>query len=215
MYKNLVVIIAVVFLSIAISGCDDDPTSVTEQRYSVGENYSFEAGDYSISSLVVENFVGNATVRPGAADVIIISATKWAKHEGDLAKISLDIFQNSGGVFVDSDNPSEVHGVSVDFDITVPPDTWVSVKNGVGSISYRGRAGGGCHFDTGVGSIRLNLPSDINVEVELSVGVGSIHIDFPVNGQISRHSVKGIIGNGTEGEILAVVGVGNLFVQKQ
>lgn len=213
MNKNIVFLVAVILLSLMILGCGDDPTSVADQRFSTSVENSFAVGKFS--TLAVDNFVGNVTVRPGAAGVIIIIATKWAEHRDDLAKISIDMAFDADDVYIATDDPSDVDGGAVDFEVTVPPDAQVTVHNGVGNTNYTGQAAGTNIFETGVGGIRLNLPSNINVEIELSVGVGSIYLDFPVNGQISQRAVSGIIGTGIDGIIYAEVGVGNLRLNRQ
>jgi hypothetical protein len=72
-----------------------------------------------------------------------------------------------------------------------------------------------CRFNTGVGSVRLSLPADVNVQVELSAGTGSVTVEFPVDGQVSQHLVVGTIGTGQDGEIVAAVGVGSISVVRQ
>jgi hypothetical protein len=211
--KRIVAPVAVILILIAIVGCDDDPATITDQRFSASEQTSFAVGNFS--TLVVENYVGNVTITSGGAGVIIIVATKWAEYEDDLTKITIDINADANMVDIITDIPSDVVGGAVDFEITIPPDVGITVYNGVGNTSYTGRALGANFFDTGVGSIRLNLPSDINVEVELSVGIGTILLDFPVSGQVSQHAVIGVIGTGADGGIYAEVGVGNLRLDRQ
>ena len=77
-------------------------------------------------------------------------------------------------------------------------------------MEYQGSAEGECRFSTGAGDILLRLPEDIDVEVHLSVGVGSISVGFPVDGTVGAHAVDGMIGSGTAGRIVAESAVGRI-----
>lgn len=138
--------------------------------------------------------------------------TRWARRVEDLSKIDVELKEVTGGVSIVTDNPLQLSNVSVDLEITAPPDMRPDIRNGVGATSYEGRAGGVCRFSTGVGNITLRLPADVNVEVDLSAGVGSVTVGFPVTGQVSQHVVIGTIGTGTDGEIYAQAGVGSITV---
>ena len=146
---------------------------------------------------------------------MIVVATKWARHGDDLSHIEIEMVEITDGVRVTTTNPQMLAGVSVDLEITVPEDTRPTLHNGAGGIVYEGEAQGNCRFETGAGSITLKLPVDIDVEVYLSVGAGTIVVDFPVNGHVSQHLVDGVIGTGAKGRIVATVGAGTINVYRQ
>ncbi len=75
------------------------------------------------------------------------------------------------------------------------------LDSGAGSITYNGEPQGECRFETGTGSIDLYLPADVDVEVDLSTGVGDVDVAFEVVGQVSRREVRGVIGSGAQGSI--------------
>jgi hypothetical protein len=201
------------FLLILALGCGDDSTSVSSRRYSELADSTFAVGDSSV--LAVNNFAGSVTVLPGNPGVVHVAVTKWAGDREDLDQVEVEIIEVQNGVRVTTANPSDLVGVSVDLDITVPSDTRPTLQNGAGSMSYEGQAEGECYFATGAGSITLKLPVDVNVEVYLSVGAGSIQVGFPVDGQVSEHVVNGIIGTGADGRIQAQVGSGSISVIPQ
>jgi DUF4097 and DUF4098 domain-containing protein YvlB len=81
---------------------------------------------------------------------------------------------------------------------------------GTGDIDYEGAPEGDCRFETGTGDIRLKLPADLNVRVDLEVGTGSIDVGYDVEGDVSRRDVRGTIGSGQEGTISAETGTGDI-----
>jgi hypothetical protein len=198
---------------ISAPGCGDDSTSVSSQRYSERSDSSFAVGDSSV--LEVNNFAGNVDVLPGNPGEVRVVVEKWAGRPGDLGRIEVEMVKLQSGVRIATTNPSDLGNVSVDLEITVPPDTRPMLQDGAGGISYRGRAEGECRFAVAAGSITLELPADVNVEVHLSVGAGTIHVDFPVDGQVSDHVIDGIIGTGADGRIEAQVGAGRIIVIRQ
>jgi DUF4097 and DUF4098 domain-containing protein YvlB len=89
------------------------------------------------------------------------------------------------------------------------------LETGGGGIDYEGQPQGNCLFETGGGSIKLRLPADISVRVDLDTGGGKIDVDFSVDGRVSKQEVNGIIGSGDEAEIRAHTGGGDINVIRQ
>ncbi len=85
---------------------------------------------------------------------------------------------------------------------------------GTGNIEFEGAPEGDCRFETGTGDIRLKLPAELNVKVDLEVGTGSIDVDYDVVGDVSRRDVEGTIGSSdqasVEGTIYAHTGTGSI-----
>ena len=198
---------------ISLLGCGDDSTSVSNRRYSERTDSTFAVGDSSV--LQVSNFAGKVTVLQGNPGEVEVVVEKWAAHTGDLNPIEVQMVELQNGVSVSTTNPSGLTQVSVDLEITAPPDMRPTLQNGAGDIAYEGRGEGECHFGTASGTITLSLPADVNVEVHLTVAAGSIRVDFPVVGQVSDHSVDGVIGTGADGRIEAQVGAGGIIVTSQ
>lgn len=91
----------------------------------------------------------------------------------------------------------------------------VSMDTGTGSLRYDGVPQGACRFDVGTGSIWLALPEDLNAMVDLSVGTGSVESEFPVDGQVTKRSVRGTIGLGDECTIRADTGTGSIYLSRR
>jgi hypothetical protein len=86
----------------------------------------------------------------------------------------------------------------------------VSLDSGSGSIAYQGAPAGDCRFETGSGSITLELPADLSMEVQLDTGSGTIDAGFDVVGTVSRKEVEGVVGDGSQGSIRAHTGAGSI-----
>jgi hypothetical protein len=91
----------------------------------------------------------------------------------------------------------------------------VRLGTGAGSIDYLGDPQGDCRFETGAGSITLRLPAALNIEVQLESGMGTISVDYPVDGRVTKQEVEGTIGSGRDGSIYAQTGTGSISVQRR
>jgi hypothetical protein len=91
----------------------------------------------------------------------------------------------------------------------------IDVETGSGTIEYRGWPQGSCRFETGSGDIELRLPADLNVRLELKARNGDLHVGWPVDGQVSPRRVRGTIGRGDTGEILANSGKGDITLRRR
>jgi hypothetical protein len=89
----------------------------------------------------------------------------------------------------------------------------VQLGTGAGTIQYQGTPAGYCSFETGAGDIRLSLPADPDVRVDLNTGLGSIDLGFEVDGSTSPREVSGVIGNGSQATIHASTGLGTISVR--
>jgi hypothetical protein len=194
-------------------GCSDRTTIVSPQEYSERSDSSFVAADSSV--LEINNFAGNVTVTPGNPGVVHVVAEKWAGRRADLDEIAVEMIELQNGVRVATTNPSGLTGVSVDVEATTPADARPSIQTAAGSIVYEGQAEGECSFATAAGKITLKLPADVNVEIYLTAGAGTIRVDFPVVGQVGEKLVDGTIGTGADGRIVAHVGSGEIVVVSQ
>ena len=86
----------------------------------------------------------------------------------------------------------------------------VRFDTGTGSIDYDGQLQGDCRFESGAGSITLRLPADLDVDVELDTGMGTVGVGFPVDGRVTIREVQGVIGRGVDGSIYAHTGTGGI-----
>lgn len=90
-----------------------------------------------------------------------------------------------------------------------------SLDVGAGQITYEGVPYGDCRFQTGVGEIILRLPEVLSMAVDASTGLGAVHVDFPVDGAVSKSSVEGIVGDGSQGSIYAHTGIGAITLYRR
>jgi len=200
-------------LGLAFGCSSNSKTIVANQRYSQDSDSSFAVGLGSI--LEVENFAGTVDVAPGIAGVVAIEARKWTGHPDHLNEIGIEMLGIQDTVRVSTTNPEGRTGANVDIQATIPADARPMVHVGAGNINYRGRPNGLCTLGTGAGTITIRLPADVNVEVHLSVGAGSIQVGFPVVGQTNAQLVDGVIGTGADGRIEVTVGAGSIIVEPQ
>ena len=127
----------------------------------------------------------------------------------------VDLHTGAGDVIVrDLDGDVRADSGAGDVDIR-GTSAAIDAHTGAGSIDFRGRPRGNCRFDVGAGTIKLRLPADVNVKVDLDTGAGDIDVELPVDGKVSNRKVNGIIGRGDEGEIRAHVGAGNIDLVSQ
>lgn len=91
----------------------------------------------------------------------------------------------------------------------------VQVQVGAGQILYEGEPEGSCRFHTGAGEIRLSVPAEWNMEVDLSTGIGAVGIDFPVDGLVRLREVKGVVGDGSQATIEAHTGAGAVNLNRR
>lgn len=91
----------------------------------------------------------------------------------------------------------------------------VKVQLGAGQILYEGAPTGACRFDTGAGEIRLSVPAEWNMQVDLSTGIGAVGIDFPVDGTVRLREVRGVVGDGSQATIEAHTGAGAVSLNRR
>lgn len=197
-----------------ITACNknNEPLEPLVEQFSQVIEESFTVGDSA--ALTVENFVGAVVVKSGQTSVMQVKATKWAYSVPNLAKISVEMSKTEQGLYIKTDNPSDLEDVWAVLEITVPTSSRMDITVGVGTIDYLGRPLGTSFFSSGVGNIILRLPADIGHRLELAAGVGSISLQFAVTGEVSLNDVSGYIGSGSEGEIFATVGVGDIYLYR-
>jgi hypothetical protein len=182
-------------------------------EYSDSEVLSFEG--VGPVEVVADTFVGSISFRHDAAQGVEITVTRWADAEGDLDNLVVGSSEVGGQIRVEASNPDELEDVAVDIDIAGPPGTMLDVSSGVGSANLLGRPGDSWRADVGVGRISLEVPPDVSIFVQLEVGVGEVGVSFDVDGEVSANRVIGTIGAGDEGDVLAAVGVGSIFLGTQ
>ena len=213
---SLVLLLMVVLLLVVSSCTDNRELSPTEpQRVESVVTQSFAAGD--TIRVVVDDFVGSITVKPGSSDSVHIVATKYAESDQQLSQMQLQMTEGQDSLVVTATNPLNFSNAGVDLEITAPPDARFTVGVGVGNLVYEGRPKGAHSYDIGVGNILCFWPADVNVAIRVRVAVGGLIIEFPVDYTSSptMQSVEGTIGSGDEGAVRGQVSVGEIHLLRQ
>jgi hypothetical protein len=92
-----------------------------------------------------------------------------------------------------------LHTVNGDVDVTTTGYAEASTVNGsIGARMGRMDVAGGLRFKTVNGSIELDLPDDVNAELDASWVNGGLDSDLPISirGRIGRMSARGQLGDG-------------------
>ena len=148
---------------------------------------------------------GGVEARSGAGRIEVseVSGGAIKLHSGagsvDVVDVTGDLYAHTGSGSI------AVRGASGE----------VRLDSGSGSLDYEGDPSGSCRFETGSGHIRLTLPAELNVVVGLSTGSGTIHVDYPVDGQVGERRVRGTIGDGTDAKVVAQTSTGDIVLSRQ
>ncbi len=89
-------------------------------------------------------------------------------------------------------------------------DGRADLRSGTGDIDYEGRPEGASSFEAGVGDITLRLPTDADVEIDLTSGLGNVSVRGFEDVEESRRTATGIIGDGSRGSVRAHTGLGDI-----
>ena len=159
---------------------------------------------------------GDVTVRTGSSSAVIIHGKifvgdRWLRggRQADVQQIEQHppIRQDGNSIHIDYLN---MNNISVDYEITVPPDATVRTHSGSGDLNIEGTRGN-LDLQTGSGDVKL---SRITGEVRLQTGSGDVRA-HEVSG-----SVKGGAGSGDieieetgQGDVDLHTGSGNIVVR--
>jgi hypothetical protein len=148
------------------------PARVTEQTQQV---FDVEPG----ATLEVDNFAGNITVRTGPTGQIMLTVTRRAGVPADLARIEVNIRDELEGLQIRTSQPTGRPGNwSVEFAITVPPDTVLDLDTGAGNVVVEG-VEGEIASRTGAGNVTVR---DAMAPVTLRTGAGNISYEGDPSG---------------------------------
>jgi DUF4097 and DUF4098 domain-containing protein YvlB len=156
----------------------------------------------------VDTGSGNVQLENVSAEVTAQSGSGNMTVQGSAGPVRVST--GSGNVQVEGAS-GELYADTGSGNITVR-DTrgQVRLETGSGNLRYQGAPSGDCRFETGSGSITLEVPDDVSMDVDLETGSGDIDLGFDVAGQVSRRDVRGTIGDGSQGSLRAHTGSGNI-----
>jgi DUF4097 and DUF4098 domain-containing protein YvlB len=173
---------------------------------------SFDVGDEPV--LGVDSFAGSVTVYAGEEGVIEVVAIKRAASSQHLAEVSIEMNQRANGLSVRTTGPRTRtrSNVSVDFEITAPPDARLEVRTAAGNVDVRGIQGG-IRVHSGAGNIDVRAVSGA---ARLDVGAGDVRYEGQPAGACSFETGAGNIRLRVPADIDAQVdlstGVGKVSV---
>jgi hypothetical protein len=177
---------------------------------------------------------GDVTVRTGASSSVIIHGKifvgdRWLRgsRQSDVNEIEQHppIRQEGNSIHIDYLN---MHDISVDYEITVPPDTTVRSRSGSGDQTIEGTRGnadiqtgsgdvklarltGEVRLQTGSGNVRAH---DIAGTIKGGAGSGDIEIEETGSGDLDLHTGSGnITARGIQGGLHAEAGSGDITAE--
>ena len=176
---------------------------------------------------------GDVTIRPGPAGTIAIKGRihvgdHWLnggkKAEVEEIEKNPPVQQSGNSVRIDYVNHNNI---SIDYEITAPPDTKIHTKSGSGDQSIEGMHAG-IDIETGSGDVRLDdLAGDIRIHTgsgnvqargaagpfEARAGSGDITIEEKAKGDVRVETGSGNIeARGVDGGLNASTGSGDVRV---
>ena len=175
---------------------------------------------------------GDITVKTGSSNQVVIHGTvhssSWFSDDSAVQKVQSNppIEQSGNGVRIGYNLPDDVkRHVSIDYDITLPPDTKLQAHSGSGNVSVEGLRlavdaqtgsgdirlkdlGSNLHAQTGSGNIRAE---SVAAPVWAQTGSGDIEAGLTGPGDVDVHTGSGTIRvRGIKGGVRARTGSGNV-----
>jgi DUF4097 and DUF4098 domain-containing protein YvlB len=176
------------------------------QKYSHTRAECFAIDD--APTLTIHNFYGDVTVRDGEEGIVEVVARKRAAREMDLERIEVEITQGDSGLEIKTSMSSDLNNVSVELEITAPPDTQVDLQSGGGDMSVIGIAGR-IKAVTGGGDIEVwEAKSALDVET----AGGNITIFGAKDGLHAKTDGGDVEIHDADGETFVSTGGGNIQI---
>jgi hypothetical protein len=178
---------------------------------------------------------GDITIRAGSSGSVqihgkIFVSDRWlmGKRESDVQAIAQNPPIRQEGNSVHIDYLTEMHDISVDYEITVPADTTIRTKSGSGDQIIEGTHGN-ADVQTGSGDVKIsNLTGEIRLQtgsgnvraheiagsVHGSAGSGDIEVEETAQGDVDLRTGSGNINvRGVQGAFRAEAGSGDITAE--
>ena len=183
-----------------------------------GDTY-FNSG--SANLLTIETKTGRVTL--GKLNLLGILTVRDGFGEIDLEQVnatSYDLETDSGSITVDGARGQiKAHSEFGSVTIKNAENATVDLNTKSGSIDFEGSLGDGPHnILSGFGEIRITIPADSALNVELKTDFGSIQFDIPItvtltgDGNIGKNYQTGTI-NGGGGQLIVETGSGGISIK--
>lgn len=168
----------------------------------LGEDFTFEesaslSNDLTgVQRIVIQNTLGSVSVSGWDQANLQLSATKRAKTQKDLEKITFDVVESDGQLLIKTQHPQhEPTRWLMEYTLLVPYQMQLDVQQGAGDIMLKDIEGA-IHVELGVGDFFSEhlMSGDLNLEL----GTGDAHL-------------RGLVGDRMD----AKIGVGELELAPQ
>lgn len=168
------------------------------------------------NDLQVQSGSGNITIHAGGAGRVHISARvnawNWFSNSEEKIKsieANPPIVQQGTLIKIGFISDPDLRGVSIDYDITVPPETRISANTGSGNVQVQGTHDR-VNVESGSGDLQVQ---DVSAEVRTRTGSGNIRCDR-VGAPFSAFTGSGDVNASLRGagDVELHAGSGNLTV---
>lgn len=177
-----------------------------------GEKSGPDADKVRVVTVPSANGITICAIYPGASDSDCQSGPEWHTHEvhGNRTKVNFHVklpenlrfsAQSVNGEIRADNLGKTVIARTVNGSVNVSTKEWAEATSVNGSVEVRmGNAGwdGTLHIKTVNGSITLEMPADLNADVNFRSVNGRLNSDFPltVQGSMGGRKLEGKIGSG-------------------
>lgn len=188
---------------VLLAGCDGNPFSPDESRSVARESFSYEINASNHTGLRLTGVSGAITITGRSeADSVVITGERSVRSgasadaEAHLQRLEVRVEEVGDTIYIETVQPSDNQGrnYQVDYQISVPKDFDVRVRNVSGGLELRGLHGN-AFADLVSGQINARVTLPRNGTLEMSTVSGVINLDIPeeTSAQLSATVVSGRI----------------------
>ena len=222
--RRLILSLALILLLASAAAFASSPQGTFERSFQVSGPVDLEVLTRSGDITIRNSSSGSVFIR---GKIHVGDHWLFGRRQGDVSEIQQHppLRQEGNSIHVDYVN---MHDISVDYEIAVPPDTTVRTRSGSGDQTIEGTRGN-ADLQSGSGDLRLaNLAGEIRLQtgsgnvrahdisgpVHGSAGSGDIQIDETGSGDVEVHTGSGnITVRGIQGAFRADAGSGDITAE--
>jgi hypothetical protein len=176
--------------------------------------YAVAAGAVDLEVLTHSGDISVRAGPPGTVTVkgkiYVADRLFWGNRRGDVSEIEKNPPIRQAGNSIHIDYLGQ-HGISVDYEITAPPDTALHTHTGSGNQAVGGLRGT-VELETGSGDLRLSDIASSQVRLHSSSGdIEAQEISGPFTAEAGSGNIR--LGEKGEGEVRIRTGSGNIEVR--
>jgi hypothetical protein len=185
----------------------------------VHESFSQTMAAAGVSTIHVDNSVGQVRINGWSKPTVSVEAVKYASNLDQVRAMTIDVHAEGSAGFIATKYSGAMHNGGVRYRIWVPAGTSLVVNNGTGTVDVAGVSGSvTVRTDTGTviadlgkvgdgrsidltaatGAIRLSIAKDSSANVNARSSIGDFSSDFP-DIAVTRENVVGVSATGRLG----------------